>query len=72
MRALDHPHIVKMLADIPGQDGMYYLVMERVRGGELFDRIVELVSRYVPLFKNALPSLFTLYIYSQINILLLL
>jgi len=42
MRALDHPNIVKMLADIPGQDGMYYLVMERVRGGELFDRIVEL------------------------------
>jgi len=44
MRGLNHPHIVKMYADIHGADGMYYLVMERVRGGELFDRIVELES----------------------------
>jgi len=44
MRGLDHPHIVKMLADIQGAGGMYYIVMERVEGGELFDRVVELES----------------------------
>jgi hypothetical protein len=42
LRTLDHPHIVKMHADIRGQEGMYYIVMERVEGGELFDRVVEL------------------------------
>jgi len=42
MRGLDHPHIVKMYADIKGDEGMYYIIMERVEGGELFDRVVEL------------------------------
>jgi len=44
MRGLDHPHIVKMLTDIQGPGGIYYIVMERVEGGELFDRVVELES----------------------------
>lgn len=42
MRALNHPNIVRMLADLKGSDEQYFIVMEKVEGGELFDRIVEL------------------------------
>ena len=43
MRALNHPNIVRMLADLKGRDDdQYYIVLEKVEGGELFDRIVEL------------------------------
>lgn len=47
MRKVRHPHIVRMLADIHGEgedSKMYYIVMERVQGGELFDRVVQLES----------------------------
>lgn len=42
MRMLDHPGLVRMFADVHGNAGMYYIVMECVEGGELFDRVVEL------------------------------
>jgi serine/threonine protein kinase len=41
LRDLDHPNIVRMLADLKDDD-QYYIVMEKVEGGELFDRIVAL------------------------------
>ena len=40
LQHLNHPHIIK-LHDFFDEDQFYYLVMERVTGGELFDRITE-------------------------------
>lgn len=41
MRALKHDHIVQLL-DVFEDDDHYYVVMECVSGGELFDQIIEL------------------------------
>lgn len=43
LRTLDHPNIVKML-DFFEEPNLYYLVLEYVGGGELFDRLVEKAS----------------------------
>jgi serine/threonine protein kinase len=43
LRTLDHPNIVKML-DFFEEPNTYYLVLEYVGGGELFDRLVEKAS----------------------------
>lgn len=40
LRRLQHPNIVQLL-DVLEDDNFYYLVMELVTGGELFDRIVQ-------------------------------
>ena len=40
LQHLNHPHIIR-LHDFFDEDQFYYLVMERVTGGELFDRIIE-------------------------------
>jgi serine/threonine protein kinase len=40
LRAIQHPSIVK-LQDIFLSEGAIYLVMELVRGGDLFDRILD-------------------------------
>lgn len=40
LRAVTHPNIIKLL-DIFREEGRLYLVMELVRGGDLFDRIVD-------------------------------
>ncbi|KAG5187838.1 calcium/calmodulin-dependent protein kinase type 1D-like protein [Tribonema minus] len=40
LRAVCHPHVIKLI-DIFHGDGRLYLVMELVRGGDLFDRIVD-------------------------------
>jgi calcium/calmodulin-dependent protein kinase I len=40
LRALDHPNILKCLG-FYDEEEMYYLVMEYMEGGELFDRIVK-------------------------------
>jgi serine/threonine protein kinase len=39
MNEISHPHIVQ-LVEVYKEEQMYYLVLELVRGGELFDRIV--------------------------------
>eukprot|EP01127_Copromyxa_protea_P015823 TRINITY_DN4610_c0_g1_i3.p2 TRINITY_DN4610_c0_g1~~TRINITY_DN4610_c0_g1_i3.p2 ORF type:complete len:433 (-),score=99.92 TRINITY_DN4610_c0_g1_i3:26-1324(-) len=43
MKALKHDHIVQLL-DVFEDDDHYYVVMECVSGGELFDQIIELGS----------------------------
>lgn len=43
LRTLDHPNIVKMI-DFFEEPNLYYLVLEYVGGGELFERLVEKVS----------------------------
>lgn len=43
MLELDHPNIIKLI-DTFQDDDHFYLVVEKVHGGELFDRIVERVS----------------------------
>lgn len=40
LRTIAHPHVVR-LQDIFQTDDALYLVMELVRGGDLFDRIVD-------------------------------
>jgi calcium/calmodulin-dependent protein kinase I len=40
MRSLDHPNIVKLL-DFYEEDKYFYVVLEYLPGGELFDRIVK-------------------------------
>ncbi len=40
MEKIDHPNIVKLLDFYEGYDN-FYIVMELMQGGELFDRIVE-------------------------------
>lgn len=40
MRALDHPNIIRII-DTFETDNILFIVMELVRGGDLFDRIVE-------------------------------
>jgi hypothetical protein len=40
MKSLSHPHIVQLL-DFFEEDKTYYLVMELMEGGELFDRVVK-------------------------------
>ena len=40
LQHLNHPHIIQ-LHDFFDEDQFYFLVMERVTGGELFDRIIE-------------------------------
>lgn len=42
MLELDHPHIIKLLDFFEKRDN-YYMVVEKVDGGELFDRIVSKV-----------------------------
>ncbi|CAB1103672.1 unnamed protein product [Ectocarpus sp. CCAP 1310/34] len=42
MLELDHPNIIKLLDFFEKKDH-FYMVVEKVRGGELFDRIVEKV-----------------------------
>ncbi|CAM9971946.1 unnamed protein product [Pylaiella littoralis] len=42
MMELDHPNIIKLLDFFEKKDH-FYMVVEKVRGGELFDRIVEKV-----------------------------
>ncbi|CAN0189555.1 unnamed protein product [Ascophyllum nodosum] len=42
MLELDHPHIIKLLDFFEKKDS-YYMVVEKVNGGELFDRIVRKV-----------------------------
>lgn len=41
MRLLKHDHVVQLL-DVFEDDDHYYVVMECVSGGELFDQIIEL------------------------------
>jgi serine/threonine protein kinase len=41
MKALKHEHIVQLL-DVFEDEDHYYVVMECVSGGELFDQIIEL------------------------------
>jgi serine/threonine protein kinase len=43
LRTLDHPNIVKVL-DFFDDTTQYFLVLEYVGGGELFDRLVEKAS----------------------------
>jgi serine/threonine protein kinase len=40
MKRLDHPHIVK-LVDFFDEPSSFYVIMEYIDGGELFDRIVQ-------------------------------
>lgn len=40
MKSLQHPHIVQLL-DFFEEEKTYYLVMELMEGGELFDRVVK-------------------------------
>ena len=41
LRSLDHPYVVKLYDVYVSPGNAIYLVMELVRGGDLFDRIVE-------------------------------
>ena len=41
LQALDHPYIVKLVDVFVAPNQAVYLVMEMLRGGDLFDRIVE-------------------------------
>jgi calcium/calmodulin-dependent protein kinase I len=41
MNQLDHPHIVKVV-DFFEEDDYYYIVMELMEGGDVFDRIVDM------------------------------
>jgi calcium/calmodulin-dependent protein kinase I len=40
LKTVTHPYVIKLL-DIFHGDGRLYLVMELVRGGDLFDRIID-------------------------------
>jgi calcium/calmodulin-dependent protein kinase I len=44
MRTLDHPNIVKYISHYE-EDGYWFVVLELLEGGEVFDRIVK-KSRY--------------------------
>lgn len=58
MKSLDHPNVIKLF-DFIQTHSYYYLVMELMAGGELFDRIVErthYTERWGPL-SNALSCL---------------
>lgn len=41
LRSLDHPYVVRMHDMFVSPNKAIYLVMDYVRGGDLFDRIVE-------------------------------
>jgi serine/threonine protein kinase len=41
MKALDHPNIVKVI-DFYEEDSHYYIVMELLAGGDVFDRIIDM------------------------------
>ena len=40
MSKLDHPNIVKMIDWCEDKDN-YYIILEYMKGGELFERIIE-------------------------------
>jgi len=42
LKRVNHPHVVKLF-DLFETDTEYFLVLQLITGGELFDRIVELV-----------------------------
>ncbi|CAN0117061.1 unnamed protein product, partial [Hapterophycus canaliculatus] len=41
LRDLDHPNVVKILQFYPKDPGYYFVVLEYVPGGELFDRVAK-------------------------------
>lgn len=43
LRALDHPNVVNLYQFYQDDPSYYYMVMEYMAGGELFDRIVQKV-----------------------------
>lgn len=43
LRGLEHPNIVKIYQFYPKDTGYYYVVMEFLLGGELFDHVVNKV-----------------------------
>ena len=40
LQSVSHPHVVKLHRVVETEDALY-LVMERLHGGELFDRLAE-------------------------------
>lgn len=54
MRSLSHPNVVRLL-DFIEADKFFYLVMELMEGGELFERIIQkshYTERSVPIIFN--------------------
>lgn len=46
LRELNHPNVVKIYQFYPKDPGYYYMVLEFMLGGELFDQIVKKVCTH--------------------------